>query len=139
MHWLRKLATWAASLFAPHPPAVAVPPPPPLRWDGVPEAFHYLRAAVEACGETRVAHFDHTLGRHVPPIERLTEEQLDLIGAARTESRRRGDRAEIEQWCAPPERPRPSIHRTMWAVQGMLFLFDQVDDERHRRSGDGRL
>ena len=110
---------------------------PSVRWDVVPEAFQYLREAVDACGEVRVARFDEAAGRHVPPIERLSGERLDLIEAARAESRRRGDRAHIEAWCSPPERPKPSVVLAQWRVGGMLFLFDEVDAERARRRGRG--
>lgn len=98
-----------------------------VRWDRVPSELHYLRDAVEGCGETRVIHYDPSAGRHVPFIETATDEQLELIRSAKDQVERREDRMLIEQWCEKPALQRPSIRTAIWHVQGMLFLFDQLD------------
>ncbi|TWU22863.1 hypothetical protein Pla52o_23920 [Novipirellula galeiformis] len=98
-----------------------------VRWDRVPSEFHYLRDAVEACGETRVTLFDPTVRRHVPLIETASEEQLDFIRSAKDQVERREDRLQIEKWCENPAQKRPSVRTAIWHIQGMLFLFDQLD------------
>ncbi|MEM6366497.1 MAG: hypothetical protein AAF745_18870 [Planctomycetota bacterium] len=98
-----------------------------VRWDHVPSNFHYLRDAVEACGETRVTLSDPTVGRHVPFIEIASDEQLDLIRSAKDQVARREDRFQIEKWCENPAQKRPSVRTAIWHIQGMLFLFDQLD------------
>ena len=124
-----------------HAPASGGRQPPErslVRWDRVPAEFHYLRAAVEACGETRVESFDRADGRHVRFIDTVTPNQLDLIRSAKEEMERRGDRARIEAWCAwKPVRPRPSVLTAMWHVKGLLFLFAELDGASPGAFDDG--
>jgi hypothetical protein len=98
-----------------------------VRWDRVPAEFHYLRDAVETCGETRVTLYDPTVGRHVSFIETATDEQLDLIRSAKDQVERREDRLQIEDWCENPVQKRPFVRTAVWHIQGLLFLFDQLD------------
>lgn len=98
-----------------------------VRWNRVPSEFHYLRDAIEACGETRVTLRDPSVGRHVSFIETASDEQLDLIRHAKDQVERREDRLQIEKWCDNPAQKRPSIRTAIWHIQGMLFLFDQLD------------
>jgi len=99
-------------------------------WDRVPPEFHYLRDAVEGCGETRVTLFDSALGRHVPFIETASDEQLRLIRSAKDDVACREDRPQIERWCGNPAQATPSVRTAIWHIKGMLFLFDQLEDHR---------
>ncbi|MGB7324065.1 MAG: hypothetical protein WBD31_04290 [Rubripirellula sp.] len=98
-----------------------------VRWDRVPSEFHYLRDVVEACGETRVTHYDPMVGRQVAFIDTASNEQRDLIRSAKDQVERREDRPRIEQWCENPAQKRPSVRTAIWHIQGILFLFDQLD------------
>ncbi|EMI47370.1 hypothetical protein [Rhodopirellula sp. SWK7] len=98
-----------------------------VRWDRVPPEFHYLRDAVEACGETRVTLYDSSVGRHIPFIETASSEQLDLIRSAKDQVERHEDRLQIEAWCENPAQKRPTVRSAIWHIEGMLFLFDQMD------------
>ncbi len=107
-----------------------------VRWNRVPPEFHYLRDAVEGCGETRVTLFDLELGRNVSFIETASDEQLCLIRSAKDEVARREDRPQIEEWCENPARARPSVRTAIWHIKGMLFLFDQMEGKRLGVFGD---
>jgi hypothetical protein len=98
-----------------------------VRWDRVPTEFHYLRDAVEACGETRVMFYDPKVGRHVSFIETATDEQLNLIRSAKNQVERREHRLQIEDWCKNPAQKRSSFRTAIWYIQGLLFLFDKLD------------
>lgn len=101
-----------------------------VRWDRVPTEFHYLRDAVEACGETRVTHFDSAVGCHVPFIETVSEQQLYLIRSAKDEVARREDRPHIEEWFKNNFQARPQVRNAIWHIQGMLFLFGQLEGKQ---------
>ena len=99
-----------------------------VRWDRIPAEFHYLRDAIEACGETRICQSDATTECHRSFLGSATQEQLQLIRTAKDEVESRGERASIEQWCEAPAQLRPSVRAAIWHIQGMLMLFDQLED-----------
>ena len=101
-----------------------------VKWGSVPPQFHYLMDAVESCGETRVQHYDSTIGRHRTFLDTATKNQMRLIGIAKTEVESRNDRLAIERWCEDPAGKRPSIRNAIWYVQGLLFLFDELDGHK---------
>jgi hypothetical protein len=103
---------------------------PIVRWDRVPVEFHYLRDAVEGCGETRVSQYDRNAGRHLSFFDTATGLQLELIRAAKEEVESRGDRLPMEQWCISFASPQPSVRNAVWYIQGMLLLFDQLDTQQ---------
>ena len=101
-----------------------------LRWDRIPDKFHYLREAVETCGEdTRTRHYDDTVGRHVSFIEKATQKQLAAIRRAKEAVDRRQHRRVIEDWCEKMESGRPSEKAAAWGIAGILELISNIPVE----------
>ncbi|MBP88717.1 MAG: hypothetical protein CMJ64_18725 [Planctomycetaceae bacterium] len=93
-----------------------------IRWERVPTEFHYLRRAVEACGETRVSEFDPIEGRHIAFFERASADQLQVLQQTKNVIERREDRHPIEQWCSQAESGRSSEKTAAWYIRGILLL-----------------
>lgn len=93
-----------------------------------PKSFHYLRSAIEACGDTRIVPFDPILNRHVPFIERITPEQLDCLKHVHAEILRRNDDLSIATWCESMRNGSEEERKAAWRIGGILSVLYQLAD-----------
>lgn len=99
-----------------------------MKWNVVPAQFHFLRPAVDACGETRVNHFNPELGRHESFLEKASPKQLATLTQAMADFEHREVGPEIQVWLANAEAGRPSEKDAAWRIRGVLMLFDILRD-----------
>lgn len=95
-------------------------------WDVIPQRFHYFRPAVQACGETRIAPFDHSLNRHVPFVERMTPEQFCCLTLLHAEIMQRDDALAITAWCESTLDGTQEEKNAAGRICGILSIIDQL-------------
>jgi len=101
----------------------------PLRWERVPDEFHYLRKVVEACGETRVFPYDPIQQRHLTFVDRATDEQLALLERAFVEIQRRDHVKPLLAWLVRAEQGRPSEKAVSWLIRGLHCVFAELAEK----------
>ena len=100
-----------------------------VNWDVVPESFHYLRQAVESCGETRILPYDPVLQRHVSFVERATKVQLDCLASVCAEVLRRGDLPDIRRWLRSAWNGTEAEKVVSCRIGGILAVIEQLGEK----------
>jgi hypothetical protein len=102
---------------------------PMVRWDRVPERFHYLRNVVldNRPGDLGGARYDPKLERHIGPGETVTAEELSDLTRVYEELCRRNDNIAILEWLDDAFKAEKRTERdAAWYIQGLLFLFQEL-------------
>jgi hypothetical protein len=101
----------------------------PISSEYLPSELHYIIPLAEQHGSNaRLAHFDHSLGRHVQYGETLSVEDIEPLRQLYAEISAKGHGPLINGWHESHSGKRTCPPETAWPIYGLLCLFEQLGD-----------